>query len=240
MFRHAPLWATFLLLLAGNAGLWASVRGAQARWTNVPPVAPEAGAAAFALGDRALAYRAIGLMLQNMGDSGGRVTNLRQYDYDRLVQWFELEDRLDPRSDFMPILASYYFGAVDDPQKLAPLVAYLRRVGNEPGNRRWRWLAQGVHLARYGLNDLDLAYAMALELAALPGDMPAWTRQMPAFIMTARGDKEAAYAIILEILKSDARKMDPVEIRFMKNYMCKRLLTPEQAAQNDLCIPEQH
>ena len=36
-----------------------------------------------------------------------------------------LENSLDPRSDFAPFLAAYFFGNVRDPEKLGYLVDYL-------------------------------------------------------------------------------------------------------------------
>ena len=100
----------------------------------------------------------------------------------------------------MPYIASFYFGALDDTtEKLRPLIHYLYEVGNAAEGEKWRWLAHAVYLARFKLQDLDLAYKMALDLAALANqdgsDLPNWARQMPAFILNAKGDKQAAMAI---------------------------------------------
>ncbi|MCB9991585.1 MAG: hypothetical protein H6867_09505 [Rhodospirillales bacterium] len=112
MQRRWILYIFFFCALAAHGLFSVHSRPLQARWVNVPPVPSEAAAIAMALGDRALAYRMYGIMIQNLGDTGGRVTPLKDYDYPRLGQWFMLEDKMDERSDFIPYLAAYYFGGV--------------------------------------------------------------------------------------------------------------------------------
>lgn len=237
------LYLLFVMAIILNVLSWLYVRDIQARWLNVPPVPlkeddvpSEEGALAFALGDQQLAYRTIGIMLQNLGDTGGRSTPLRDYDYEALSRWFILADKLDPGSHFTPFLAAFYFGAVDDPSRLPPLLDYLERVGVRPGGERWRWLAQAVYIARWQMNDLDKALQLARKLAALdyPG-MPTWTDQMPAFILGAKGNKEEALAIMLEILKTSADKIHPNEVNFTRDYICTRLLDESEAAGHPLC-----
>ena len=233
--RHT-LYMFFALVIALHVIAWLQLRHVQARWLNVPPVPGERGAVAFSIGDQQLAYRTIGIMLQNLGDTGGRSTAFREYDYDRLAAWFALADRLDPHANFVPMLAAFYFSAVDDPQKLAPLAEYLRRVGNSTEGEKWRWLAQAVYIARYKLKDMDKAYRWAQELASIPRpDMPVWTKQMPAFVLNASGDKQAAYDIMVEILKSGKNTLPREEINAMKAYICDRILDKSAAKTNPLC-----
>lgn len=239
--HHAGAWGIFALILCANILLWFSVRGMQARWTNVPPVPSAQSARFFGLGDAQLSYRLIGMMLQYIGDSGGRVTPLGSYDYDALGRWFFLEDELDPQSDFIPFLAAYYFGGIADPDKLRPVIAYLRAVGRSTAGEKWRWLAQAVFLAKYYVKDMDLALEMAHELAGLDrADLPVWARAMPVFILKDIGRKEAAYMIMLETLKTGAESLHPNEINFMRDYICKNLLPEEAAQTHPLCqdIPE--
>ncbi len=224
----------FILVI--NILFWFSVRFTQASWNNVPP-APEENYAAFSgLGDTSFAYRLNGLMVQNLGDTGGRFTSLKDYDFDRLSIWFDLQDVLDERSDFMPYLAAYYFGSVQEAEKFRPLLPYLEKVGVRPYGEKWRWLAQGVFLARFRINDLDRALELANLLSESEDkDVPSWARQMPAFIMSAQGEKEAAYGLMLEILKSSADRLHPSEVYSMRLFMCERLLKQEEASNNPLC-----
>lgn len=238
MRRPALILSQSLLLIAvlAHVCLWLSVRGAQARWLNVPPVPSEYGATAFTLGDAQFAYRAIGVMLQNLGDTGGRYTALREYNYDELTRWFFLADRLDPKARYAPFLAAYYFSAVTDPGKFRPLLAYLREVGLRPGEQNWRWLWQAVFIARFNMHDLDTALELANELAALNNPaMPGWTRQMPAFVLGAKGENEAAIAVLVELLKTSADKMDPAEVNSIIHHICDRLLDETAASNHPLC-----
>ncbi len=236
------LWLLFFCVLVVQTLSWSTHKTIQAEWANVPPVPSKAALEMSFLGDPQLAYRASGVAIQNMGDTGGRTAPLKDYDYDKLSQWFFVLNALDPQSNFIPYLASFYYGGLEGQgEKLRPLIGYLRVVGQSTENQKWRWLARASYLARYKLKDIDYAYEMALELAALAAQpnskLPIWTQQMPAFILNEKGDKEAAYTLLLEILKSSAENLHPSEVTNTIIYICESLLTEQEAAQNELCNP---
>jgi hypothetical protein len=234
-FRSQPLnWFLLIAMIALHVALWTSMRDVKGRWQNVPPVPSANGAAAIAFGDRQFGYRVAGLTLQNLGNIG-RIESFEEYDYSRLKDWFFMAHGLDERSNFVPYLAAYYFSAVNDPEKIRYLVDYLRVVGTS-GPYKWRWLAQAVYLARFKMNDLDLAYELAVELAAVQDEtLGLWAKQMPAFILTARGDKQMAYDMIVEMLKGSIGTMPREEINTMLIYLCSRVLEPEAAKADPLC-----
>ncbi len=235
-FARWGLPALLILMLVCNIAFWTQARHARTTWGNVPPVPSERGAIIAMLGDAQMGYRVYGLMLQNLGDIGGRITNLAQYDYTALKDWFFLEDTLDPKSNYIPALAAYYYGATTKHDDLTPVIDYLEVIGQRPEPQKWRWLAQAVFLSRYTQNDLVRSFDLATKLANLSTpDMPAWTRQMPAFILVARGEKEAAYDILMGMLQNDAEKMDPAEIRLIRDWICDKILTPAQAASHPVC-----
>lgn len=228
------LGLAFALML--NLLFWFSVRDVQVSWNNVPPAPEKKYASAYGLGDASFAYRINGIMIQNLGDTGGRVTSLKDYNYDALTDWFFVQDHLDKKSNFIPYLASYYFGGLQEPEKFRPVLDYLEEVGKRPYGEKWRWLAQGVFLARFKLNDLDKALSMARSLAKVENDnMPAWARQMPAFVMNAKGEKEASYALMLEILKTSADIMHPNEVNAMRAYICEQILDTKEAKKDPIC-----
>lgn len=247
MSRPAPMssleikaWSAFALILGLLAASWLPLRKEQARWLNVPPVPTDGAVYASALGDGQLAYRSIGVMLQNLGDMHGRVTALKDYNYPDLGKWFDLTMRLDPRSDYIPYIASYYYGGLDnDSDKLKPVVDYLFKAGLSDEGEKWRWLAHAIYLARFKLHDLDYALKMANILAAKAHDadsgLPNWARQMPAFILNAKGEKEAALQIMVEIIASVGDKIHPNEVNHTKGVICEQILSPEEAKQNPLC-----
>lgn len=230
------LWLALLLLLGAQILAWSDVRNVRAHWANVPPVPNRAGFTAFSLGDPQFAYRIAGLMLQNLGNTGGRTEKFEAYDYDRLGQWFQLSRNLDDESNFVPFLAAYYFSAVEGVDRLKPLVNYLEFAGQDKGIRKWQWLAQATYLSRYKIKDMNEAYRLANMLAALPDpSLPYWAKQMPAFVLMDSGDKKAAYDIMVEILKSSRDTMPVEEVNFMLSYICTRILDAEGAKTDPLC-----
>jgi hypothetical protein len=224
---------SFLVL---NIAFWMQTKSLRPLWGNVPPVPSQNSGAGMALGDSQLAYRMVAMMLQNIGNATDATKPLSEYNYDLLKGWFFLADHLDPVSNFVPSLAAFYFGATQDKKDLTPVIDYLEVVGQRPEPQKWRWLAQAVYLARFEQNDLQRALVLANTLAALPqDDMPLWARQMPAMIMTVSGQQEAAYTVMMNTLTSEIDNLSPPEILFLRDYICDRILTPAQAAQNDLC-----
>ncbi|MBL3677259.1 MAG: hypothetical protein JKP92_07150 [Alphaproteobacteria bacterium] len=238
---HKRLTLLLALALCAQGAVWLSLRHEQARWPGTPPVPRSAGA--LALGDAQLAYRIAGLTLQNMGDMGGNTTPLSDYDYSALGRWFALMDAMDPRANFAPYLAAYYFGGTQNPQDLGPIVDYLARVGTRPEppgpqSMKWRWLAQGVFLARYRMKDMPLARSLARDLSALAverGDLPIWARNMEAMVASAMGEKEAALGLLLALLKDGAQNLDPTEVNATVEYLCRQVFTADEAAQAEIC-----
>jgi hypothetical protein len=236
--RNNILYVFFLLMLVCNVMLWVYSHRQYARWANVPPVPDKSGIVSFALGDRQLAYRSTGLMLQNLGNTGADNEPFQNYDYGRIGKWLELGDRLDSRSDHLPFLAAFYFGATQNPAQLPPIVDFLAKAGrrDDGAGEKWRWLAQAVYLARWREHDMGLALQLAQELAEKwhPG-RPLWIKQMPAFVMTAAGDKKTAYGLMLRILKEEQGKVQQAELNNTMIFICQRILDKEEAVNNELC-----
>lgn len=215
---------------------WFYARDIKPHWEQVPPVPQQKYAAVSTLGDAQMAFRAAGVMLQNFGDTGGRSTATKDYDFDRLSAWFYFLDRLDPHSNFIPMLAAFYYGASQEPEKLDPVIDYLKTVGLREGDEKWRWLLQATYLARFRQKDTDKALELAELLANHPNeDRPHWSYQMPVFVLQEMGDKEAAYNLIINLLKDKAEDLHPTEVNFMLYHLCERILTPEQKLKHELC-----
>lgn len=226
----------FVLSIALNIVLWSGVRQAKIKWFNVPPTPSPSTALWSSLGDPQLAYRSYGLTIQNMGDTGGRVTSLADYNYEALGQWFRLIHKFDPRSDFAPFLAGYFFGAGQDHSKLTPIIDYLEIAAGDGQGQKWRFLAQAAFLARFKMNDMDKALELANKLSAFENpDIATWARQMPVFILTAKGEKQAAYALMVSILKTDSENLHPNEVNATLDYLCTRILNEQEANTDPLC-----
>lgn len=219
-----------------NILYWVNVRHVRSHWGNVPPAPQAEFAASSGLGDTTFSYRIIGIMLQNLGDTGGRTTALKEYDFEELTKWFYIQQKLDAHSNYSPYLAGYYFSASQIPEKIRPLLGYLATVGMSQEVHKWRFLAQAVYLARFVMNDTALAMDLANQLAGHPNkDLPIWARNMPAFVMNQQGDKKAAYAFLVEILRSSMKTLHPNEVINMRYYICDQVLTPDEAKTDVLC-----
>lgn len=234
------VYGFFIIILVANLAFWRDSRKILPEWDNVPP-APNSSVAAFTgLGDRGVSYRLFAYMLQNFGNTGGRFESLKKYDYANLEAWFHLTRDMDPISNYVPFLAAYFFGGMEiagaeDKERLRHVVNYLAREGQEPYPEKWRWLAQAAYLARYKIEDLDLALELANKVAVLPGDVAPWARQLPAFVQLKMGNKEAAYQIMLQMLKTEGSKLHPNEVNEMIRFICERTLDKAEAAKNPLC-----
>jgi hypothetical protein len=208
-----------VLALVVHGGLALHHRGLRAAFAGVPPPPPLLVAPAMALGDGQLFYRAAAFALQNMGDEGGQVTPLADYDYARVGAWLDLLDRLDPSARYAPTLAAYYFGQTPNPADLRRIVDYLSRVGARDPARNWRWLTHAAYLARHRLDDLPLALAVARHLAGLSDpDVPLWVRQMPAFVLAEVGEREAARDLMATILATDP-DIPPDEVALIQRFI---------------------
>lgn len=222
--KRSSLVLTLFLIL--TLCTWWQTRTIKIKWPGVPPVPTARGATAMTLGDNQFSYRIFALTLQNLGDTGGDVTPLYDYDYQKLKDWFWLAQALDPVANHVPLIAAYYFGAVRKPEDIRVVVDYLAVAGKSNIGEKWRWLAQAVFLARHRLEDKDYALKLAYELADIKSvdrPMPAWTKQMPAFVLKAMGDREAAKDIMVAILTTEGENMHPNEVNFMLSYLQEQL-----------------
>ncbi len=136
--------AAVLAALGLQALYWSQTRDLRAGWEGVPPAPSAQVAHALALGDSQFLYRATTFALQNMGDEGGRVTPLKDYDYQRLGQWFALLDRFDPEAEYLHVLVGYYYSQSPNPEHVRVVIAYLRRIAMNNPEHNWRWLAHAV------------------------------------------------------------------------------------------------
>lgn len=221
----------FYLTLAAQVVFWQFTHHIRPDMSIVPPVPGAAEVKALAFGDEQFYFRRLAFEIQNSGDTFGRFTALKEYDYSKLYLWFKLLDTLDPVSNFIPALASYYYSQTQHTPDVRYIVNYLEQHADYDPPKKWWWMAQAVYIANQKLKDKRLALRLAYKLAAIPGDLPIWARQMPAFIHADLGEREAALAIILAISQS-AKDLTPGEINFMNYFIKERLGYLEKSIPN--------
>lgn len=231
------LYLVFALILAANTGFWVKSHKVQLEWSNVPSSISPQYATMFGLGDAQIAYRLVGYFLQNLGNTGGRFEPLKSYDFAALEKWFFVGRDLDPNAGYIPFLAAYYYGAIEktDTKLVGHVVNYLEQAGHSTYGEQWRWLAQAVYLTRFVLKDRDRALRMADYLSTMDAKVSPWGRQLSSFINLEMGNRQAAYEIMIRILKTEGSKLDPAEILYIQDYICNRALEKAEAAKLPLC-----
>ncbi len=224
--KLAAYWLVFLALFSLQIVFWIEAKPNKPLMDVVPAVPGELATKAISLGDSEGLFRLLGLHLQNFGDTFGRFTALREYDFSRLQGWFNLLDTLDNKSDYIPTLASYYFSQTQNTPDVIYVVDYLRDHSQHRINEKWWWQAQAVYLANHKLEDTELALELAKPLVYAK-DVPLWVNQLPAFIYEKRGEFDSALAIMQQV-QANAKDIKPGELNFIRHFIEERLGALEQ------------
>ncbi|HIJ63611.1 MAG TPA: hypothetical protein HPQ04_13030, partial [Rhodospirillaceae bacterium] len=136
-------------MLAAQLAFAHQVRGLRAAIEEMPYPLSDRALKFLAFGDDQFLFRGIARWLQDVGDGGGRLRPLRDYDYGRVVGWLEILDRLDGESDYGYSLAAHYFGAVTEDKKVKIIAEYLRGAAMARPARRWPWLVWAATHVRH-------------------------------------------------------------------------------------------
>lgn len=173
---------------------------------------------ALAFGDDQFVFRAVARWLQDVGDGGGRMRPLRDYDYDRVVGWLRRLDSLDDRSDYAHVLAARYFGALVEPKAGPPRVKkiaeYLRQVALGDPAHRWSWLVWAAIAEQHMVKDRALGLTLANDAASLRGNaaVPAWLPLIAIPLYRLAGDEAAARALEADPALAEVRRQALAEL----------------------------
>ena len=219
---------SLILVLLIQIVFWSKTSHIKPDMIIVPEPPKTVVAKLLSLGDTQFYFRYLTFRLQTAGDSWGRFTALKDYNYKKLADWFYLLDEFDAKSNFVPSIASYYYSQTQNPQDTIYIVEYLEQHALRDIRKKWWWLAQAVYIANHKLEDKRLALRLAYELKNAPLDiaMPLWARQMPAFIHEKLGEYAAAKEIIADILQNNEQFTEG-ELNFMEHFLSERLKNPK-------------
>nr|VFJ94545.1 MAG: hypothetical protein BECKH772A_GA0070896_100735 [Candidatus Kentron sp. H]VFJ95528.1 MAG: hypothetical protein BECKH772B_GA0070898_100775 [Candidatus Kentron sp. H]VFK01772.1 MAG: hypothetical protein BECKH772C_GA0070978_100725 [Candidatus Kentron sp. H] len=164
------------------------------------------------------------LWLQAFDNQPGMSIPFRALDYDRIREWLARILALDPRGQYPLLVASRLYAQVPVPDKQRAMLAFVYERFFDDPNRRWPWLAHGVILARYRLNDLSLAlkYATALTNHATDPHVPYWVRGMTITLLEEMGEIESARVLIGKLIKHGTLT-DSNEIRFLERGLDEKI-----------------
>jgi len=213
-----PVVVVLVCALFGQIALESAFDGGTSQGVgSVPPPPPAPVLSLAALGDPDLAAAAGVLWLQAFDNPPGESVPFARLDYGNLRGWLERLLALRPTADYPLLAAIRLYAEVPDPARQRIMIDFVREAFGEAPERRWPWQAHAVFVARHRMGDVDLALALADELAAgvrpYP-DVPAFARQMDVFVRAGIGDAEGA-AVLLGALLEAGRITDPSERRFL-------------------------
>lgn len=210
--------------------------------TMVPRPISYDQAKALAMGDEELLFRIIAMRIQTVGDSFGRNTPLKSYNYEDLYKWWDTADKLNPRADIIAFLVGFYFGATPVYEnKLNWVVKYLEQHGDNNYdnlyNGKWWWYRVAVLIAQNRLEDFESAKRIAEKLWNVPKppagqkDIPISARQTKAFVYEKIGDYKESCQVMLELLNvMQGDGLEQGEINFMMVFLKERVESMKEKA----------
>lgn len=213
-------YGPLLAVVACNMLFWSATHHIRPELDVVPPVPGKEELALLKMGDDQFYFRTLALQMQNVGDTYGRFTSLKQYDMGKMYRWFTLLDTLDAKSDMMPAMAAYYFSQTQNTKDVRPLVDYLYEHSIRDIEHKWWWLLQSIYLAQYKLEDMNLAMKVAAPL--VDKRVPIWAQQMTAVVHEKRGEMEDALKI-METIKNNAEVIPDRDLKYMVYFVKERL-----------------
>lgn len=213
--------AIFALLLLAQGYFWQQTHELIPDMSIVPEVPSELTVKATAFGDEQAFFRMLALQIQTAGDTYGRFTSLKQYDYKRLYLWFRLLDTLDATSNYIPTMATYYYGQTPNTDDVRYIIDYLVDHSKDRVSTKWWWLTQAIYLSNHKMHNKERAAQIARLLVGAEG-VPVWVQQLPAFIYEQQGEFDAAYKIMQGIMDHH-KDLSAGELNFMQYFVEERL-----------------
>ncbi|MBC7859125.1 MAG: hypothetical protein H7Z39_10185 [Burkholderiaceae bacterium] len=215
-----PLWPLLALALAAQL-LWHAAQPPAAIQMRALPAPPSlATLRLLSLGEPIALSKSMMLYLQSYDDQPGIKLALARLDYGAVQAWLARMLELDPRGQYPLLAASEVYAAVADPARVRQMLDFVHLRFQDDPDRRWPWLAHAALVARHRLHDLPLArrYAQDIRLRANGADVPAWAREMEAFILEDMDELDSARLLIGALLRS-GQISDPHELRFLSERL---------------------
>lgn len=199
---------------------------ARAATLSAPPPLPVLRAAS--LGEPIAAAQLLTLGLQAWDNQPGISIPFRNLDYARVTAWLDALLGLDPAAQYPLLMASHLYARVPDETRQRIMLEFVQRRFLEDPDRRWRWLAHCVIVARHRLKDDTLALRYAEDIARHAHRAPGWARQMRIFLLADMGEVQSA-TVLLGGLLASGEVTDPSEIRFLRGRL-EALKTAEKSS----------
>ncbi len=209
----ALLWLAILSLLLVQSWYDSRIRDLRPAIEEMPAVPSPLTLKAMAFGDEEFLFRHLGRWLQGVGDGGGRMRRLKEFDYDRVVDWLRALDGINAdHAEYTHELAARYFGEVDiDRGRVRKIVDYLRTMSLRDPEREWPWLVWAAGKAQHPIADPALIKAIAHDLQSpelRSPRVPPWVRVLPAHLYHVAGDEADEQAALASVTPQDREAVE--------------------------------
>jgi hypothetical protein len=218
--RWLHTYLALIFFIALQLGYWCETKDIKPDMGIVPDVPGKQALHALTFGDDEFYFRVLAFTLQNAGDTFGRFTALRYYDFNKLYHWFNLLDELDAKSNMVPSMATYYFAQTQNTEDVRYVVDYLYTHATRDVPHKWWWLMQAIYLAQHKLNDMDLALKVSKPL--VNDQVPLFAQEMAAVVREKRGEMDDALAI-MDTIQAHAKEIPDADLKYMTYFVKERL-----------------
>jgi hypothetical protein len=229
---HKIFFWLFIFTFVAQVFFWQKTENIKPYFEIVTPAPNPYIIQVFSLGDPEFLFRILAVRLQNSGDVFAGFTGLKNYDYARIYEWMLLLDELNPESNLVPALASYYYSQTQNKADNKYIVDYLDIHSAKNIDANWWWLVQAVYIAKNNLGNINRALNLAYKLSRNNAkNAPFWTKEMPAFIHEEKGEGCMAFAVIAKLIKESengTRQIEPQEMNFIRYFINERLTKLQQ------------
>lgn len=220
----------FIVLMLVQIFFWYKYSSIQAELDVVTTPPNEKTMRAFTFGDNEFYFRLKSFQVQNMGDTFGRFTSLKKYDYKKLYGWFVELEKLNYMSNYLPSLIAYYFSQTPIKEDKMYVVKFLEQHALKNPEKKWWWLYQASYIANYEIKNRDLAIKLATKLRNVaPDTAPLWTKQTAGIFLAQKGDSCEAIRVISEVMnereRNNVKSLDEKEeeLNYMKFFLEREL-----------------
>ncbi|NKC16873.1 MAG: hypothetical protein GKR94_33175 [Gammaproteobacteria bacterium] len=221
-FSQVPRWILVAALATLCAQLiWHGVRAPPQALVSELPEAPEPVFVRLASLEEPVAAAKVALLwLQAFDDPPGETLAFKDLDYERLEAWLRLIMELDPRAHAPLLAAAKVYTSTPDREQVMRMMALVHEQFLAAPNARWRWLAHVALLARYRLEDAQLALRFARDISshAAADTVPFWARDLTVLLLEDLCELEAARVMVGGLLASKTLS-DPGELAFLQRKL---------------------
>ena len=174
----------------------------------------------IAIGSEQLLGYLLAIRLQLHDNQAGQHFRYSLIDYEVLIEWLDRITEISLGTEYPMLLASRVYTSTGDHARLRAILGFIQRRFDDDPQLHWRRLAEATVIAKYKLQDLELALAMAEKLAQQPPsvEMPNWARDFQFLLLAELNELESAIALIQALLQTNAVH-DADEKRFLEGKL---------------------